>query len=89
MKTLSNFIINMLVMGEYRLLRFGDMAKILWLFQMFVNAGPDGVGNFKTLLSYFFHPLTAKHHEGIVYDCRAIAASYELHYVGCFPCLSL
>ncbi len=43
----------MLVMREHRLCLFGAMCqklKILWHFEIFVNAGPYGAGNLKALL---------------------------------------
>ena len=54
-----NFMINMIVIGEYRLLLFFfflaicQKLKIVWYFEIFVNTGPYGAGNFKTLLLQF------------------------------------
>ncbi len=52
-----NYIISMLVMRKYRLLLFGDLAKLkkLWHFEIFVNRiiHVYGAGNFKTLLCSF------------------------------------
>ena len=51
-----NFVINMLVMGEYRLSLLGDLPKIkkknktIWHFEICCYIGPNGSGNFKMLL---------------------------------------
>ncbi len=63
-----NGMINMIVMGEFKLLLTNFM-------EIFVNTGPYGAGNFKTLLLiqffktlwlsdllYSFHQISTKHH---------------------------
>ena len=47
-----NFMRNMLLIGEYRLLFFCDLLKKIWRFEFLVNTGPSRyeAGNFKTLL---------------------------------------
>ncbi len=48
-----NFMENMVIRGENRLLRFlmiRQNLKMLWHFALFVNTGPYGAGNFQTLL---------------------------------------
>ncbi len=46
-------MINKVVMGEYKvldILAICQNLKILWHFEIFVNIGPYGAGNFKMLL---------------------------------------
>ncbi len=46
-------MINKAVMGEYTVMdivAIYEKLKILWHFDFFVNTGPYGAGNFKTLL---------------------------------------
>ncbi len=45
-----NFMTNIIVMGEYRLLLslvICQKLKMFWHFEFFVNTGPYGTGNFK------------------------------------------
>ncbi len=57
---------------EYRLLlvlAIRQKLKIVWHFEMFVNAGPYGAGHFKALLrlQFLFHRISGKLYEYIDY----------------------
>ncbi len=64
-RSISNFIISMLVMREYRLLLFWPSVKsykVLW-FEIFVNIGPYRAGISKCYSPYGFHLISAELHE--------------------------
>ncbi len=71
-------MINISLVGKYRLLLFGDLQKVkkkknkskkkIWHLECVVNIGPYGAGNFKTLLLLQFSSvMLVKLYEGIAY----------------------
>ncbi len=52
-----DFIINKIVMQEYKVLNVPKIQKVLWHFEIFVNTGPYGAGNFTYYYQYIFHPI--------------------------------